>query len=81
METKTTQTNSEVCTLCKWTNAGLLNLGEPGTPVMVCHGCCKRMHDTLRKISEPWLQMESAGASFRRRMAADVLNGINPPNR
>jgi len=40
-----------VCSLCKWTNTGLLNLGEPGEPRMVCHGCCKRMYNALEDIT------------------------------
>jgi len=35
-------TGSAVCSECEWTNVSLLNLGEPGKPRMVCHGCCKR---------------------------------------
>ena len=33
---------STVCSECGWTNVSLLNMGEPGRPRMVCHGCLKR---------------------------------------
>ena len=33
---------SAICSECGWTNVNLLNLGEPGSPRMVCHGCLKR---------------------------------------
>lgn len=38
-----------VCSVCKWTNVSLLNLGEPGKPRLVCHGCCKQMADKIRE--------------------------------
>jgi hypothetical protein len=35
------------CSVCSWTNVSLLNLGNPGTPRMVCIGCCKRAVEAL----------------------------------
>jgi len=49
-------TGSAVCSECGWTNVNLLNLGEPGKPRMVCHGCCKRALesvDTCRAALKP----------------------------
>lgn len=43
---------SATCCLCNWTNVNLLNLGEPGAPRWTCHGCCKRMLDTLEKLRD-----------------------------
>lgn len=43
---------SATCCLCNWTNVSLLNLGEPGAPRWVCHGCCKRMLDALQTIAD-----------------------------
>ena len=41
---------SESCCICRWTNTGLMNLGEFGKPRWVCHGCCKRILDAVEKI-------------------------------
>lgn len=40
----------EVCGVCKWSNTNLLNIGEFGTPVWVCHGCIKRKFDAQTGI-------------------------------
>lgn len=80
MSTENNEQSASLCALCKWTNDGLLNLGEPGSPVMVCHGCCKRMYNTLRVISKPWLDCETAGVTFRRRMANYALSGVDISN-
>jgi hypothetical protein len=34
-----------VCRVCSWTNVNLLNLGTPGDPHLVCHGCISRAYD------------------------------------
>jgi len=39
--------SSEFCSECGWTNVGLINLGEPEKPRMVCMGCCKRAIEKL----------------------------------
>lgn len=48
-----------VCSVCKWTNTGLLNLGVVGTPRWVCHSCCVMLaserdafRDALCKLRE-----------------------------
>jgi NTP pyrophosphatase (non-canonical NTP hydrolase) len=33
------------CGVCDWTNVGLLNVGDPGRPMWMCHGCIKRAVD------------------------------------
>ena len=41
------------CNECNWTNVGLINIGEPNSPRMICLGCVKRaieMRDRLVKI-------------------------------
>ena len=58
---------SAVCSECRWTNVSLLNLGEPGKPRMVCHGCCKRMLeavDTCRTALKPNTHITGACAAF-----------------
>lgn len=40
------------CCICDWSNSGLLNLGEPGKPRWVCHGCIKREFDKPRETGE-----------------------------
>lgn len=46
---KTTDSGSNTCTACNWTNVSLLNLGEPGNPLWVCHGCCKKAYERTDK--------------------------------
>jgi hypothetical protein len=42
-----------ICSVCNWTNVGLLNVSEPGkTPVWICHGCIKRMYDERKEMQE-----------------------------
>ncbi len=38
------------CSECNWTNVSLINLGEPGKPRWVCHGCCKRTLEALDSV-------------------------------
>lgn len=39
---------TETCAVCKWTNIGCLNLGNPNEiPIWMCHGCIKREHDNF----------------------------------
>lgn len=46
-EEKQTNTEALCCSECGWTNVGLVNLGEPEQPRMVCMGCCKRAIEAL----------------------------------
>lgn len=48
---------SKKCEVCKWTNIGLINLGEPGKPKMVCPGCIKRTFDTLDELERQFVHV------------------------
>jgi len=37
----------ETCVICKWANIGLLNVGEFGSPVLVCPPCLKKAIGSL----------------------------------
>lgn len=39
------------CSVCDWTNVGLLNLGEPNAAKWICHACIKRESDSAEKIA------------------------------
>lgn len=60
---------SATCCLCNGTNVNLLNLGEPGAPRWTCHGCCKRMFDTLEKLRDG----DFAGTPINRGSSAMML--------
>lgn len=60
---------SETCCLCNWSNTGLQNLGEFGTPRWVCHGCCKRMLDALENLRDG----DFVGTPINRGSAAMML--------
>lgn len=76
------EVNVKVVDEClEWAETGDMNCGprtEQSIKVLAVE--LRRLRTILGKIAEPWLQTESAEASFRRRMAAEALKGINPPN-
>lgn len=54
----------ETCQICKWSNVSLLNLGEFGPSIWVCHGCCKRMLEALKRISDYPVHSEPVGGAM-----------------
>lgn len=50
---------NEICSVCNWTNtaSSLLNLGDPGKPRWLCHGCIKR---EVAKLESQVGQLEKA---------------------
>jgi hypothetical protein len=68
---------SATCCLCKWTNVNLLNLGEPGEPRWMCHGCCKRMLEALERILRYPVHSEPVGGAMAMQ---DIAHETLSPN-
>jgi len=48
---------NENCSICNYTNVGLINIGNPGTPRMVCLGCVKRTFDTIDELDRTFVHV------------------------
>ncbi len=54
-----------VCSVCKWCNTGLWNVGEPGAAVWICQGCAKRLRDAARHACKAWSDCGAAFSALR----------------
>jgi hypothetical protein len=60
----------ESCSICNWTNASLLNIGEVGAPKLICRGCVQRMERELAGTKAEWFKLLSDGSALVKKAEA-----------
>lgn len=58
--------HTNVCSICKWSNASLIDIGNPGEQRYVCHGCCKRAVEMTDSTRNPVWEYSRFSAYIRR---------------